>query len=69
MRCEIDVPDDIITQAILNANIGSGIWSMGSRFPTAMALLDFWARPWSPRAVRFAAHRLTLLRGRGIEVL
>lgn len=38
-------------------------------WPTAACLLELWERPWSGKALRFAAHRLEVLQARGISVL
>lgn len=41
----------------------------GGRESVAYALLDMWERPWSSRALRFAAHALCRMLVRGIDVL
>lgn len=40
-----------------------------SRFPIAYALLDAFDRPWSGRAIRFAAHALHRALIHGIDIL
>lgn len=39
------------------------------RYPTSAVLLELWDRPWSPNALRFAAHRLGVVASHGIDVL
>ncbi len=43
---------------------------MSDRFPTAYALLDLWAYPYSDRYLRFAAHALLRVKSRiGVDIL
>lgn len=39
------------------------------RWPTAACLIEFWERPWSTSALRFAAHQLAKARAKGLSVL
>lgn len=41
-------------------------WFDRDRWPTTVALLEYWARPYSSRLRRFLAVRLSIAEGHGI---
>jgi hypothetical protein len=52
---------DTIVIDVPPTHCGLGDVALPFRFPTAMALLRLWHRPWSGAAIRQCAHRLALL--------
>lgn len=44
-------------------------WDNASNFPIASSLLELWDRPWSYKALRFAAFKLMDAARIGIDVL